>query len=482
MGEQTTSTRTLAKFCADVKYEDLPEEVVHKTKQILVDVIGLGLGARGEDLEKGKHGVKMAMMFQGAPQASILGTGEKVDVATAAFANGELMHSMDWCILLAPGHVSPFCVPSILALAEDRKASGKDVLLATALAHDITSRIGVSMGNFRTAVTQKLKSFGHGCNTFGAAVGAGKILGLGERQFLDCIGHAGYLAPVPSHEHYFFLPQGCFEKYGPAGWMAQGGIYSALLAEMGERSDWDVLDGDTGFWAMNGSNSVDYDAMLKNLGKEWFIMRAKHKPYPTDGMFQPSIFTLLQMMEEYDITAKDMDHIHCKIERLCMHPKFVNLNIENHIDACFSLQYCISVAAHGIPVSPAWQAERNVRNPEILDFMNRVTYEEYDRCEEARHLDLEVEGLSYINRRPSCVEITLKDGRKLVKENDYCIWMSSETPGYAATDEGLYKKYRSCTDTILDSAQADQAYDMIMHLEKVEDINDLIQLLIRKDY
>lgn len=175
MGEQTTSTRTLAKFCADVTYQDLPEDVVHKTKQILVDVIGLGLGARGEDLEKGRYGVKMATLLQGAQQATILGTGEKVDVASAAFANGELMHSMDWCILLAPGHISPFYVPSILALAELRRGSGRDVLLATALAHDVTSRIGVSMGNFRTAVTQKLKSFGHGCNTFGAAEGPGRF-------------------------------------------------------------------------------------------------------------------------------------------------------------------------------------------------------------------------------------------------------------------------------------------------------------------
>lgn len=73
----------------------------------------------------------------------------------------------------------------------------------------------------------------------------------------------------------------------------------------------------------------------------------------------------------------------------------------------------------------------------------------------------------------------MKDGTKLVKENDYCKWMSNETPGYETTDASLHEKYRACTDTILPVEQAEKAYEMIMHLEDVEDINELIQLLVK---
>ena len=82
-------TETLAEFGAALKYEDLPADVVHETKRCILDAVGCGVGS--VDLDKGRLAVKLARQMGGNPEATILGTGEKVPAPTAAFANAELI-------------------------------------------------------------------------------------------------------------------------------------------------------------------------------------------------------------------------------------------------------------------------------------------------------------------------------------------------------------------------------------------------------
>ena len=123
---------TLAGFAAKTRYDDLPPTVVHEAKRILLDVTGCALGSA--DVAKGRLAIKFARDVGGRPEASILGTSAKVGMGAAAFANGELMHSLDYCPLLPPGHISPFVTSAALAAAEARQASGKTLILAVAIA------------------------------------------------------------------------------------------------------------------------------------------------------------------------------------------------------------------------------------------------------------------------------------------------------------------------------------------------------------
>ena len=61
--------------------------------------------------------------------------------------NGELMNALDWNALLPPSHVPPYVIPAALALAETNRRSGKDLLVALALALEISGRVGTSLGD-----------------------------------------------------------------------------------------------------------------------------------------------------------------------------------------------------------------------------------------------------------------------------------------------------------------------------------------------
>ena len=117
------ATRTLAEFSAGLRYEDLPAEIVHEAKRLLLDTIGCGLG--GYEVAKGQMAVKFARRTGGLGGSTILGVKEKVPSGMAAFANGELMNALDWNALLPPSHVPPYVMPSALALAEANRKPAK---------------------------------------------------------------------------------------------------------------------------------------------------------------------------------------------------------------------------------------------------------------------------------------------------------------------------------------------------------------------
>lgn len=144
---QRDATHALAMFVSRTGFDDLPGEVVHETKRILLDIIGCALGS--VDVDKGRIAIKYARRIGGHPEATIFGTGERVAAPLAAFANGELMHALDFCPLLPPNHITALVTPAPLALAEARKASGKDLITAITLAHEVASRVGLSLDPMR---------------------------------------------------------------------------------------------------------------------------------------------------------------------------------------------------------------------------------------------------------------------------------------------------------------------------------------------
>ena len=114
-------TQKLVDFAVEQKYTVLPKDVIHESKRILLDSIGVALA--GHSVEKGKVGVKVAMENGGPPEAKIIGTGDSVSMSSAAFANGELINALDFdCCGIPPGHVTPFMIPAMLAAGEKKKS------------------------------------------------------------------------------------------------------------------------------------------------------------------------------------------------------------------------------------------------------------------------------------------------------------------------------------------------------------------------
>ncbi len=283
-------TEELSDFVHETQLDDLPENVVSDAKYVLLDSIGCAMGGLLSDM--GRISIKLARRLGGGPESSIIGTRDKVSCANAAFANGQLINALDFDAICA-GHDSPTAIAASLAVAESVQASGKKLLLAIALAHEINTRIASATGlreewwGFATTIHEgpnKGKTLfgdtdGHARSTFGAAVAAGKILDLNQEQLANTIGIAGSICLPDTLGKWVEVAPGRMTKYGPAGWAAQAGVTAALLAEMGFTGDTGIFEGKRSYWRYTGRLEWNAGRVVEKLGKEW-RQKISFKYYP----------------------------------------------------------------------------------------------------------------------------------------------------------------------------------------------------------
>ncbi len=451
-------TTEIADFLADVRFEDLPEAVVHETKRILLDSIGCAIA--GLISEKGKLSVRLARRLGGPLESTIIGVGGKVSAANAAFANGELINALDWDVGgVPPGHSTPAVLPASLALAESSGASGRDLILAMALGHELSGRLGSVLTNLMEPAGEDGRSVmsavhGYTMHALGAAAAAGKVLELDREKMASALGIAGYNAPVPAMIKFNKTVPGPMTKYASAGATAQVGVTAALLSEMGYAGDATVLDGDYSFWRYTASSEEKWDPkrLTDGLGKAWILGQPSgtfYKHYPFCGLCHGEMDEFLKIIQENDLRAEDIESIRILSAPLIDEPLWTNTNITNHVDAQFSVAYAFAVAAHGIKVSAEWQSPSVMRDPSILEFMKRVS-----------------------------VGVHPQGGRLMEVVAKGRVFTAQARPGMPVmTDEQNIGKYRQNAEALLPAALVDRALQLVLGLDTVKDVNELTRCI-----
>lgn len=182
------ATHKLADFAIRTGFDQVPLESVNRIKQVLLDSIGCALA--GHVVDRGRLAAEFAEECGGRPEASVIG-GTCTSCDLAAFVNGELVAAVD-AEPTGPltAHVCPYVLPSTLAVAERVRASGKDVVTALALAHEIGGRVASSLAQGRMPKEQPPyyeapPRFTWAWTLFGGVAGGGKLLGLDAEKMVE---------------------------------------------------------------------------------------------------------------------------------------------------------------------------------------------------------------------------------------------------------------------------------------------------------
>lgn len=471
----TGVTKTLADFCAAFRYEDLSTAAITEAKRILLDTVGVGLG--GHVLDKGKMGIKVARMTGGNSEATIIGSRGKVPAAMAAFANGELMNALDWCPVLPPAHNSAYCLPPVLAIAEARGKTGKDLITAMVLAMEVSGRISNATGGLRSEKGGlPRRVWGLASNQVGGTAGAANLMGLDAGRMLHAIGTAGYFAPLATHVKFNYTIEQGYAKYGPSGWTAQGSVTCALLGELGYHGDTTFLEGPYGFSIQNGADTWSPGKLVGGLGSDWVFTNVGYKPWPTCGVFQSSCNVLQELIAEFDLKPEEIEEVQFNCDGIGSLPAYVSSSPKDHVEAASSGPYIVAVIAHRIKRGPRMQDQSVIDDPKIRAFMKKVKMGVNPRCEVLRHQDITVEGRPYARHRVGHIVIKAR-GQVFERSSDFCDWLSMD-PDYRATDEGLAGKFRENAEVVLSKGQTEKAIDHILGLENLEDLSALFSSLV----
>ncbi|MBU3740257.1 MAG: MmgE/PrpD family protein [Rhodoferax sp.] len=471
------TSHRLAAFASQLRFADLAPAVVQEAKRLILDTVGCGLG--GHAVDKGRLAVALATRSGGAPEATILGHTQQVPAAQAAFANGDLMNALDWNALLPPSHVPPYIIAPAMAVAETQRRSGRDLIAAAVVGMEVAGRVGTSLGGLRaTPGGFPLRVWGISANQLGATAAAAHGLALDAERMLHALGLAAYHAPVPSHVKYNYTKEVGYAKFGPSGWMAQGGMVTAQLAEMGYRGDTSFLETERGFWAMNGAPEWDASKVTSDLGQHWVFMNAGYKYWPTCGFYQSPLDAFTALIDTHGLQPEEIEDVVYQIEQFAGIDKYVTTEPNDHIEAAASGPFVFAVAAHRIPRGPGWQARAVIDDPAIRAFMKKVRHEVNPRSELLRRQDLETDGLPYLRHRPARVVIRAR-GQVFERSVDYANWLSMGVDACRPTDEALAEKFRLNAEGLLGHAQTEAAIDMLLRLEEIDDVMQVMRHLRR---
>lgn len=264
-------TRKLAEFVYDTELKDIPPEVINKAKECFLDWHGVTLA--GTTDPAADIIMRYVRSFGGAPQASVIGSDIRTDVASAALANGIIGHALDFddyhdeTVI----HASAACVPAILAVAERHHLGGEDVLAAMILGIDVAIRIGLGLGDYHYQRGYHSTATSGG---FGATAGVAKLLKLNPDQIVAAFGICG--TQSGGLRQVF----GTMTKPFHAGKVSLEGVMSAYLAQDGFTSSKEIVEGNLGLFEVI-TETPNETITLGELGSHWYVTDLSIKPYPT---------------------------------------------------------------------------------------------------------------------------------------------------------------------------------------------------------
>ncbi|GIE34284.1 2-methylcitrate dehydratase [Actinoplanes italicus] len=271
----------LARWAAGLAWPALPPAVIGAAREHLIDAAGCAVA--GIRRGAAEPALTVARGLGGPPEARLF-TGERVGAVAAAFGNAVAVHALDFDDTHAGGlvHASAVNVPVALAVGEQTGARGSDVITAVVAGLEVTCRLGAAAPHGFHARGLHATSM---CGVIGAAVTAGKLLGLDETRLAHAIG----IAASGASGLLEFLHSPASTKQLHPGTAAANGILAARLAAAGATGPAGAVDGEYGLFRTMTGRAPDRDALLGALGLRWETTRIGIKPYPACQLTHASI-------------------------------------------------------------------------------------------------------------------------------------------------------------------------------------------------
>jgi len=454
-------TDELVRFARSTAFETLPDTIVEVSKRNVIDALACAFAGTRSD--RGEISTRVATRLGGPAEASVIGTGAKIACVNAAFANSELMNALDYD---ATPHSPPNIVPPLLAAAEMRGASGRELITSLAVAHETAWRLYSAMSSFMSSYVEKGTSptvFGNSNEAvLGAAFGAGRMFGLDPARLANAVGLTAYFCSLPVGKDWHTTPPPKpMVKYAPTGWLSKAALTAVLLAEEGMTGHGAVLDSEYGFWRFYGAARWDPDSVLDGLGERWVSGAYHFKPYPCCRFFHSQIDCFLSLLRESELQPEEIESVESLSMPFAANPD--QMSVSTQSDAQFSLPYNLAVAAYGIPVGPQWQALETRQDPRIRAFMKKVSFGVHPQAQRTKAED----------PRSWLASVTLKArGRTYTSEVRYA--RGTPVPGYALSEQEMTAKFVDSAQLCIGREQALRAVERLWQLEKIDNVAEIM--------
>jgi 2-methylcitrate dehydratase PrpD len=447
------STRCLAEFVAELKYDDIPSPVIEYAKALFADWLGSALAGKGARPVLAMQSFARTMGPH-AGASEVIPTGDRTSAWFAALINGSASHVVEQDDVHNGSVFHPGTVvfSAALATAQERGSSGRDFLVAAIAGYEVGIRIGEFLGRSHYTVFHTTGTAG----TLASAAAVSKLLELDADKTQHALGSAGTQAAGL----WEFLRDGADSKQLHTAKAAADGLLAAGLADQGMTGARRILEGKQGL-AAGMSRDADESKLTDRLGTRWATAETSYKWHASCRHTHPAADALAEMMSREQLTATDIAEVTARVHQGAIDVLGPVVDPRNVHQAKFSMGTVLGlIAVHGAAGLTDFETHA-LNDSRVAAFRERVRMVLDDEVDRA-----------YPQRWIGKVDVRTVDGRELSGHVD----VPKGDPGNSLTrDEIAAKVHRLAAFRQAASVeQVDAALRRIWRLEAESTLGDLI--------
>ncbi|MDE2836834.1 MAG: MmgE/PrpD family protein [Chloroflexota bacterium] len=443
----------LTSYAAGLEYRDLPSEVVHQVKRLVIDSLGCGLAAAGAAPVRAARG--LALEVRASSPATLLGTTDATTPDMAAFVNGTMVRYLDFNDSYNGKDIAHPSdnIPAVLAAAEAQGASGRELIAAVALAYEVQAAWADS---FQLASGGAWDQAAYAA--ISAPLGAGKAMGLSAEQ----LGEALRISVVSS------MTLGEARRGTISHWKAaavpnagRNGVFAAMLARRGMTGPPEVFSGSHGFFAGVAGGPVDLAPLAGEGGTDhaFRLMESRFKRFPAGFVSQTAIEGAIEARDVLGITdTDDIRHVHIRTfesGKRIMAGDPTRWRPETRETADHSIPFVVACALRFGTLEPAHFEDDILRDPALLDLMQRIEVVQDPECDAA-----------WPEAILNILTVRVSDGRQHTASVPYYTGHYKKP----MSDADVEDKFRRLTSGLLDEVRQQTALDRLWRLDEETDL------------
>ncbi len=449
------TTQSLANYVTGLQYDQLSASAVHETKKRLVDAIACAIG--GYTSEPAQIARRVAANNSGTPPARLFGTGKQTSMEMAAFANAVMVRYLDFndtYIAKGSGHPSDMTA-AIIAVAEAHRCSGKETLLAIAIAYEVYAALADQIA---------LRDRGWDQGVFavlGTAAGVSKLLKLTTVQTGDALAIA-VTANIPTRQ----TRSGELAMWKGVATAAavRSGVSAALLAQAGMTGPTAAFEGKDGVW-----EKVTGKFQLGAMGGStvpFGIERTNLKFFPSEYHSQAPLWIALELRKKVAVAEIDAINVQTYFtawSEIGSEP--AKWTPKTRETADHSLPYLLALGFTDGRITVDSFSQQRINDPVLRDLMQRIKITENKSFTQ-----------QFPHKLMTEIEVVTRDGKRLLESAQY-------SKGHAKnpmSDADVNAKFSILCESVMGHAQRDALLNALWNIDQAADLNGVLDLLVMK--
>ncbi|MEW6127949.1 MAG: MmgE/PrpD family protein [Acidobacteriota bacterium] len=300
------TSQSVASVWADaihnIRYADLAPEIIKRAKLCLLDCIGVM--AHTATLKDSRTYLERPLAIGGAHEATVWGFNVKLPLETAAACNAFLIHGNEIDDSDFRSNYRPSCVSVAppLTVAEFAHASGRDLILATAIAYTVNGLLAAKLDRLQGLGFMPSSVVGPG----GAAAATAKLLKF-DKEKTEWALTLGIASGGGLFQYYFDQTE---EKKLHVARAVRTGIECALIAQKGWQGPAHIVEGAAGMmpsYLRGTGRKVDYQGLKNDIAKFDGAMFVVPKFSSCSASITPFIDALAPVYQREKIQAAEIE-------------------------------------------------------------------------------------------------------------------------------------------------------------------------------